>query len=148
MSLFIARSEQVCNYAVWGKRRVSSHYSQRYTCLPLSITRDVPRTQFSALQYGLRIASGANPRSKPCPKGRYTLSVKLSDFMCYVIPDGKKWVNCAVLTGSSACLRTVLSSRFSHRELRSSLRESHSFLSLPADTIHSQIAYTIFDIRF
>ena len=31
-------------------------------------------------------------------------------------------------------LRTVLSSRLSHEELRSSLRESHSFLSLPADT--------------
>ena len=46
----------------------------------------------------------------------------------------KKWVNCAVLTGNSAGLRTVLSSRLSHRELHSSLRESHSFLSLPADT--------------
>ena len=42
----------------------------------------------------------------------------------------KNWVNCAVLTGNSAGLRTVLSSRLSHRELRSSL----SFLSLPADT--------------
>jgi hypothetical protein len=39
-----------------------------------------------------------------------------------------------VLTGNSADLRTVLSSRLSHRELRSSLRESHSFLSLPANT--------------
>ena len=46
----------------------------------------------------------------------------------------KNWVNCAVLTGNSAYLRTVLSSRLSHRELSSSLRESHSFLSLPADT--------------
>ena len=46
----------------------------------------------------------------------------------------KNWVNCAVLTGNSEGLRTVLSSRLSHRELRSSLRESHSFLSLPADT--------------
>jgi hypothetical protein len=54
--------------------------------------------------------------------------------LCDVIPDGKNWVNCAVLTGSSAGLRTVLSSRLSHRELRSSLRESHSLLSLPADT--------------
>jgi hypothetical protein len=33
-----------------------------------------------------------------------------------------------------AGLRTALSSRFSHTELRSTLRESHSFLSLPADT--------------
>jgi len=36
--------------------------------------------------------------------------------------------------GNSAGLRTVFSSRLSHTELRSSLRESHSFLSLPADT--------------
>jgi len=46
----------------------------------------------------------------------------------------KNWVNCAVLTDNSAGLRTVLSSRLSHRELRGSLRESHSFLSLTADT--------------
>ena len=46
----------------------------------------------------------------------------------------KNWVNCAVLTGNSAGLRTVLSSRLSYRELRSSLRETHSLLSLPADT--------------
>jgi hypothetical protein len=44
------------------------------------------------------------------------------------------WVNCAVSTGNNTGLRAVLSSRLSHRELRSSLRESHSFLSLPADT--------------
>ena len=43
-------------------------------------------------------------------------------------------VNCAVLTGNSAGLGNVFSSRLLHRELRSSLRESHSFLSLPADT--------------
>jgi hypothetical protein len=46
----------------------------------------------------------------------------------------ENWVNCAVLSGNSAGLRTVLSSRLLDRELRSSLRESHSFLSLPADT--------------
>jgi hypothetical protein len=34
----------------------------------------------------------------------------------------------------STSLRTVLSSRLSHRELRSSLRQSHSSLSLPAHT--------------
>ena len=50
--------------------------------------------------------------------------------LCGVIPDWKNWVNCAVLTGNSAGLRTVLSSRLSHTELRSSLKESHSFLSL------------------
>jgi len=46
----------------------------------------------------------------------------------------KNWVNCAVLTGNSAGLKTVLSSRLSHRELHSWLRESHSFLSLAAHT--------------
>jgi len=46
----------------------------------------------------------------------------------------KNWVNCTVWTGNSAGLRTVLSSRLSQRELRVSLRESHSFLRLPADT--------------
>jgi hypothetical protein len=44
------------------------------------------------------------------------------------------WVNCAVLTSNNAGLRTVLSCRLSHRQLRSSFREPHSFLSLPADT--------------
>ena len=47
---------------------------------------------------------------------------------------GKNWVNCAVLTGNSAGLRTVLFSRLSHRELRSSLKEPRNFLSLPAHT--------------
>jgi len=41
------------------------------------------------------------------------------------------------LTGNDAGLRTVLSSRLSHRELRSSLRESQSFLSLPCFIHHS-----------
>ena len=64
----------------------------------------------------------------------YTLSVNLSDFTVWRHTWRKNWVNCAVLTGNSAGIRTVLSSRLSHRELRSSLRESYSFLSLPADT--------------
>ena len=68
------------------------------------------------------------------PKGRYRLSVKLRDFTVWCHTWRKNWVNCAVLTGNSAAFRTVLSSRLSHTELRSSLRESHSFLSLPADT--------------
>jgi len=38
------------------------------------------------------------------------------------------------LSGNSEDLRTVLSSNLSHREPRSSLRESQSFPSLPADT--------------
>jgi len=46
----------------------------------------------------------------------------------------KNWVNCTVFAGNSAGLRIVLSSCLSHRELRSSFRKSHNFLSLPADT--------------
>ena len=64
----------------------------------------------------------------------YTLPVKLDDFTVWRHTWRKNWVNSAVLTGTSAGLRTVLSSRLSHRELCSSLRESHSFLNLPADT--------------
>jgi hypothetical protein len=68
-------------------------------------------------------------------KGRYTLSVKLSDCTVWRHTWRKNWVNCAVLTGNRAGLRTtVLSSHLSHTELRSSIRESHGFLSLPADT--------------
>jgi hypothetical protein len=66
-------------------------------------------------------------------KAPYTLSVKLSDFTVWCHTWWKNWVNCAVLTGNSPGLRTVLYSRLSHRELHSSLRESHSFLSFPAD---------------
>jgi hypothetical protein len=63
----------------------------------------------------------------------YTLSVKLSYFTaCHTWR--KNWVNCAVLTGNSEGLRNGLSSRLSHTELGSSLRESQSFLSLPVDT--------------
>jgi len=46
----------------------------------------------------------------------------------------KNWVNCAVLTGNSAGLTTIISSHLSHTELSNSLREYHSFLRLPADT--------------
>ena len=67
-------------------------------------------------------------------EGRYTLSVKLSDFTVWRRTLRKNWVNCAVLTGNSAGLRAVFSSRLSHRKLRSSIRESHSFLGLSADT--------------
>jgi hypothetical protein len=67
-------------------------------------------------------------------KAPYTLSVKLNDFTVWRHTWRKNWVNCAVLTGNSAGLRTVLSSRLSHTELHSSLKESHSFLSLHADT--------------
>jgi len=66
-------------------------------------------------------------------KAPYTLSVKLSDFTVWRRTWRKNWVNCAVLTGNSAGLRIVVSSCPSHRELRSSLRESHNFLSLFTD---------------
>ena len=56
----------------------------------------------------------------------YTLSVKLSDFAVWRHTWRKNWVNRAVLTGNSAGLRTIISSGLSHRELRSSLRESHT----------------------
>ena len=54
----------------------------------------------------------------------------MSDFTVWRHTWRKKWVNWAVSTGP----RTALSSCLSHRELRSSLTESQSFLSLPADT--------------
>ena len=58
----------------------------------------------------------------------------MSDFIVWRHTWRKNWVNCAVLTDNSADLRNVLSSRLSKTQLRSSLRESHSFLRLPADT--------------
>jgi hypothetical protein len=65
----------------------------------------------------------------------YTLSVKLSDFTVWHHTWWKNWVNGAVFTGNSAGFRTVISIHLSHTELRSSLRESHSFLSLYAVTM-------------
>jgi hypothetical protein len=72
----------------------------------------------------------ADKRALPVPHAgaavkRSIHSVKLSDFTVWGQTWRKNWVNYAVLTGNSACLRTVLSSRLSYRELRSSLRESH-----------------------
>ena len=67
-------------------------------------------------------------------KAPFILPVKLNDFNVWRHNWRKNWVNCAVLTGNSAGLKTVVSSRLSHRELRSSLREFHSFLRVPADT--------------
>jgi len=79
-------------------------------------------------------------------KGRYTLSVKLSDFTLWRHTWQKNWVDCAVLTGNNAGLRTVLSSRLSHTELCSSLRESHSFLSLPANT--TMASYSLYNLQY
>jgi hypothetical protein len=58
----------------------------------------------------------------------------MNDFTVWRHTWRKNRVNCAVLKGNSADLRCVVSSRLSHRELRGSLREYHSFLMLPADT--------------
>jgi hypothetical protein len=66
-------------------------------------------------------------------KAQYTVS-PTERFYCVTSYLTNNKVNCAVLTGNSAGLTTVLSSGLSNRELRSPLRESHSFLSLPADT--------------
>jgi hypothetical protein len=68
-------------------------------------------------------------------KAPYTLSAKQSDFTAWHHTWRKNWVNYAVLTGNSAGLRTVLSSGLSHTELCSWLRESHSPLNLPAETM-------------
>ena len=60
-------------------------------------------------------------------KAPYTLSVNLSDFILWRHTWRKNWVTCAVLTGSSSGHRTVISSRLSHRELRSSLGKFRQF---------------------
>ena len=67
-------------------------------------------------------------------KAPYTLSVKLSNFTVWRHTCRENWVNWTVLIGNSADLRIILSSQLSHPELRNSLKESHSFFSLPADT--------------
>jgi hypothetical protein len=82
----------------------------------------------------LPFALPSKPHFPSILKRPYTLSVKLSDITVWRHTWRKNWVNCAVLTDNIAGLRTVLSSHLSHTELCSSLGESHSFLSLPADT--------------
>jgi hypothetical protein len=62
-----------------------------------------------------------------------TLSVPLTDFTVTSYLT-EKLGKARSFEGNGAGLKTVLSSRLSHKELRSSLRETHSFLSLPADT--------------
>ena len=96
-------------------------------------TRDQKKEMFAGkFKYWGSNSHDETDRRKP--SGRYTLSVKLIDFTVWRHTWRKNWVNCAVLTGNSAGLRIVLSSLLSHRELRSSIRETHSFLSLPSDT--------------
>jgi hypothetical protein len=64
-------------------------------------------------------------------KGRYTLSVKLSDFTVWHHTWRKNWVNCAVLTGNSAGIRTALSSRLSQKSTAQFTRGiPHTFRSV------------------
>ena len=99
----------------------------------MNSTRNMP-TGSSQLHQKHALSYAIKAHNASLSKAPYTLSVKLSDFTVWRHIWQKNWVNCAVLTGNSAGLRTVVSSRLSHRELRNSLRESGSFLSLPADT--------------
>ena len=64
----------------------------------------------------------------------WTFSVKLSDFTCDVIPDGKTEKTAQFWQAIAQASELSFPVVFQHRELRSSLRESHSFLSLLADT--------------
>jgi len=81
-------------------------------------------------------------------KAPCTLSVKLRYFTVWCHTWQKNWVTCAVLKGNSAGLTTVLSSHLSHRELRSSIRESHSFLSyLPTPRWHHLKAHPFLAIH-
>jgi hypothetical protein len=70
------------------------------------------------LAHSLCIVNAKEVDSKP--EAPYTHSAKLSDFTVWPHTWRKNWVNCAVLTGNSAGLRTVLSSqwenKFSRRE--------------------------------
>jgi hypothetical protein len=54
--------------------------------------------------------------------------------MCDVIPDGKTESTALFWLATAQASELSFPVSLSHRELRSSLRESHSFLSLPADT--------------
>jgi hypothetical protein len=75
---------------------------------------------------------------------RRTHSVKLSSFTAWHHTWRKNWVNCIVFTGNNSGLRTILSSRLSHGELRSSFSESHSFLSLLAHTTMASVSNNSF----
>jgi hypothetical protein len=63
-------------------------------------------------------ASPAYPSDKSNVKRPIHSQLNWAILLCEIITDKKNWV----LTGNSSGLRTVLSSRLSHRELRSSLR--------------------------
>ena len=111
----------------WICRWEGPSSENRKCLLHVTVLDWAPRPDDAGLQGNWSIAPSI-------PKAPYTLSVTLSDFTVWRYNWRKNWVNCVVLTGNSAGLGTVLSSRLSHREIRSSLRESHSFLILPAAT--------------
>jgi len=94
----------------------------------LSVPISPYKWSFTVLQFEVLIPMATRS------KAPYTLSFKLSYFTVLRHTWRKNCVNYAVLTGNNAGLRTVLSTRLSHRELRSSPKESHSFLSLLVDT--------------
>ena len=126
-------SISVRNWRKWHKIRKTKFALNRI--LNWSFRGTSKTSNFTICDTGLNIHTARvdDSLSVRC-KAPYTLSVKLSDFTVLRHTWRKNWVNCTVLTGNSAGLRTGLSSPLSHRKLRSSLRESHSFLSLPADT--------------
>jgi hypothetical protein len=69
-----------------------------------SFLTEIPREVYRSDSRPPLYLRGKNPR-----KGPYTLSVKLTDFTVCRHTWRKIWVNCAVLTGNSAGLRTLLS---------------------------------------
>ena len=110
--------------------------------LPPNYTASYSRKHFqSHCREKLKIVQQCHCLCCP-PKVSYTLSVELSNFTVWHHTWRKNWVNCAVLKGNTADLRTVLSSRLSHREWRSSLRESHSFVFTHHSHMHKKIHTT------
>jgi len=81
------------------------------------------------LQNGIRIHSHLD--AFVFYKGRYTHSVKTERFYCVTSYLTEKLGKLRSFDRQRRRLRTVHSSRLSHRELHSSPRESNSFLSLP-----------------
>jgi hypothetical protein len=134
--------------------RRRGHWDRHELCLTVSYQLDGQHASFSYTasterplcreridcEAGTECRAWADRFKDAGHKAPYTLSVKLIDFTLWRHTWRKNWINCAVFTGNSLSLRTVLFSRLSHRELRSSLRESQSFPCLPADTtkLHAQ----------
>jgi hypothetical protein len=126
---------ELCQYCIHWATWVKQLISQKTCAVDIPAVADVTRLELT-------------PSSKhiPPPQRHLSLtskvfltrinllSVKLSYFIVWRHAWRKYLVKCAVLKGNNAGLRTVLTRRLSHTQLRSSFRESHSFLSLPAGT--------------